>query len=52
MSSDRQPMTSQERTALCRARKDVNVLLANSVEVTAHAAKKLVEYGLASPEAL
>jgi hypothetical protein len=52
MPGDRQPMTSKERTALCRARKDADVLLANSVKVTISAPKKLVEHGMASPEEL
>ena len=52
MTEASQPMTAAERTALHRARKEADVLLADSVEVTAHAAKKLVEHGFASPEEL
>ena len=50
MTAANQPMTSKERTALCRARKGAGVLLADGVEVPARAAEKLIEAGWASPE--
>ena len=47
-----QPMNGKERTARYRARKDAGDFVTGPVDVSAHAAKKLVEHGLASPEEL
>jgi hypothetical protein len=47
-----QPMTGKERTARCRARKEAGDFVTAPVDVSAHAAKKLVEHGFASPEEL
>ena len=52
MPADRQPMTSRERTARHRARRAAGDFVTAPVDVSAHAAKKLVEYGFASPEEL
>ena len=47
-----QPMTGKERTARRRARKEAGDFVTAPVDVSAHAAKKLVEHGFASPEEL
>ena len=52
MPADRQPMTSRERTARHRSRREAGDFVTAPVDVSAHAAKKLVEHGLASPEEL
>jgi hypothetical protein len=52
MPADRQPMTSRERTARHRSRREAGDFVTAPVDVSAHAAKKLVEHGFASPEEL
>ena len=52
MTADRQPMTNKERTARHRARREAGDFVTAPVDVSAHAAKKLVEHGFASPEEL
>ena len=52
MPADSQAMTSKERTARYRARKDAGDFVTAPVDVSAHAARKLVEHGFASPEEL
>ena len=52
MTAAGQPMTSRERTARHRARKEAGDFVTAPVDVSSHAARKLVEHGFASPEEL